>query len=447
MARKELKVIIIGGGIGGLCLAQGLKKAGIDFEIFERNKDNNSWLEGYRINISSVGSNALYQCLPPQLWEAFLAGVGDPHEGLGFVTEQLEDLVVVDAGLRVGHTRDAARQEYAAGRKMLRYILQTGLDSKIRYNKVFVRYEVLPGNHGNHAGKVKAIFEDGSTAIGDVLIGADGANSRVRQQLLPQAQRVTTDAVATAGKLMLTEQTRRWLPAALATRMNVVMPPKKYFFFNAVFDHAEKNSRAAAQIRSAAVNAGIDPDKFFDSSEDYILWSFIANKRELKTELDDPHADIAASVLDKIDGWHPDIKRLVRESEPASLSIFPLKTMRPFKNWKPDHVTLLGDAAHNMPPVYGMGANMALHDAVILYRQLSQVAAGAFELAPALYSYQQRMLRDGFKALRASVGRTRQASSSNILQRWVSRLWFRLCAAYEPLKKKSFAGRWEELIA
>lgn len=438
MQQDSLKALIIGGGIGGLCLAQGLKKAGIAFEIFERNRNNDSWLEGYRINIAAIGSQALHRCLPANLWDAFLAGAGDPHESLGFMTEQLKDLLVVDADMRVNYTRDPARQEYAAGRRTLRYILQSGLDEHIRYNKVFVRYEHLPG------GKVRAVFEDGTTATGDVLIGADGANSKVRQQLLPHAERITTDAVATAGKLMLNGKTRQWLPPALAGRMNVIMPPTKYFFFNAVFDHSQKNANSADQIRTAAMGAGIDPKKFLDSSEDYILWSFIANKREFKRELDDPAADIAASVLTKIEDWHPDFKRLIRESDPSSLSVFPLKAMQPFKNWKPSNVTILGDAAHNMPPVYGMGANMALHDAQILLHQLTRIANRETDLAPALYEFQEKMLKHGFKALKASVGLTRQASGSNIVQRWFSRRWFRLCAAFEPLKKMSFTGRFED---
>ena len=441
MQHQPIKVLIIGGGIGGLTLAQGLAKSSISFEIFERNRDNDSWLEGYRINVAAIGSHALHECLPPELWQAFLAGAGDPHESLCFMTEQLKDLLILDSAMRVGYTTDPAKQEYAASRKTLRYILQSGLDDRIHYNKAFVRYEHLPG------GKVRALFEDGTTATGDVLIGADGANSKVRQQLLPKAERITTDAVATAGKLLLTEATRKWLPDALATRMNVIMPVKKYFFFNAVFDHAESHRHQPDAIRTAALNAGIDPQKFFASSEDYILWSLIANKREFRKELEDPNPDIASSVLDKIKDWHPDFKRLIRESEPASLSVFPLKAMRPFENWTPSNVTILGDAAHNMPPVYGMGANMALNDALILCRQLRQVANGESQLAPALYEFQEKMLKEGFKALKASVALTRRASGSNMIQRWFSRQFFRLCTAVGPIKKLCFKPRFPSLAS
>ena len=49
MAPSNFKVLIIGGGMGGLCLAQGLKKANIDVEVFERDKSKDDRLQGYRI--------------------------------------------------------------------------------------------------------------------------------------------------------------------------------------------------------------------------------------------------------------------------------------------------------------------------------------------------------------------------------------------------------------
>lgn len=69
-------VLIIGGGIGGLCLAQGLKKAGIRATVFERDPSPASRLQGYRIHINPEGSRALQACLPPRLFDVFLATAG-----------------------------------------------------------------------------------------------------------------------------------------------------------------------------------------------------------------------------------------------------------------------------------------------------------------------------------------------------------------------------------
>ena len=64
--------MIIGGGIGGLCLAQGLRRAGIGVTVYERTVTRTDWLQGYRIHINPHGSRALHDCLPPAAWQRFL---------------------------------------------------------------------------------------------------------------------------------------------------------------------------------------------------------------------------------------------------------------------------------------------------------------------------------------------------------------------------------------
>ena len=155
-----------------------------------------------------------------------------------------------------------------------------------------------------------------------------------------------------------------------------------------------------------------------------------------------PGADVLNLVLNKIEAWHPDIKKLIKEANHQSVALIPLKVMLPIKNWKVTNVTILGDAVHNMPPLYGMGANMALHDAVILSAQLNRSANGECSLSEALHLYQEKMLKDGFKALNTSMTYTKQAISNNILQRIISRAWFKLCAAIPFFKKMSFGARW-----
>src|SRR5438874_1400749 len=93
---KNLRVAVIGGGIGGLCLAQGLRKAGVDtIAVYERDQSQVDRLQGYRVHIDPNGSRALHECLPPRLWEAFLATTGKGG-GFGFLTEQLGEVLVPD---------------------------------------------------------------------------------------------------------------------------------------------------------------------------------------------------------------------------------------------------------------------------------------------------------------------------------------------------------------
>ena len=67
MTDKGFHVGIVGGGIGGLALAQGLKKAGISVALYERDRTPTDRLQGYRVHISPKGSVALHDCLPPDV--------------------------------------------------------------------------------------------------------------------------------------------------------------------------------------------------------------------------------------------------------------------------------------------------------------------------------------------------------------------------------------------
>ena len=81
-----LHVIIIGGGIGGLTLAQGLKRSGVGVAVYERDRTPSARLQGYRVHISPGGSRALHECLPPHLCDAFDRTCGKPGRAIHFVT-------------------------------------------------------------------------------------------------------------------------------------------------------------------------------------------------------------------------------------------------------------------------------------------------------------------------------------------------------------------------
>ena len=90
---NDLHVLVIGGGIGGLCLAQGLKKAGIRVDVYERDLSSSSRLQGVRIHIDPDGSTALHECLPKSLWEIFDSTGGDFSRGFTMLNEKLEVLM------------------------------------------------------------------------------------------------------------------------------------------------------------------------------------------------------------------------------------------------------------------------------------------------------------------------------------------------------------------
>jgi glycine/D-amino acid oxidase-like deaminating enzyme len=78
--KHPLKVMIIGAGTGGLCLAHGLKSEGIAVAVFERDHSPADHQQGFRLSVSATGSAALR--LPPALFDKLAASSADPSRGV-----------------------------------------------------------------------------------------------------------------------------------------------------------------------------------------------------------------------------------------------------------------------------------------------------------------------------------------------------------------------------
>jgi 2-polyprenyl-6-methoxyphenol hydroxylase-like FAD-dependent oxidoreductase len=388
------QVGIVGGGIGGLCLAHGLREAGIPVRVFERTHVRTDWLQGYRIHIDPHGSTALHNCLSPGAWKAFCAAVSDDAGGFAFRTEQLAPLLEID--LPDGHEIDPARRHHGISRIALREALLTDLDGVVEFGRTVEGYDTAEG-------RVTVRFDDGTTTPVDVLVGADGANSRIRAQLLPTARRLDTGVVAIAGKHRLDGDHGLALPAELLLGVVTVLPADRGFLFTAVWRG--------------------DPE----TSTDYIFWAY-ADAASAFPDLSEglPGPDLMTLVSDRIDGWSPGLRSLVAGSEPDTVHALRVRSAEPVKAWTTRPVTLLGDAIHNMTPMAGVGANTALRDAELLTRNLTAVARQESALLPALADYERQMLDYGFRAVATSLRNARLAGNSNRLLRGSMRGTFRL---------------------
>ena len=172
-------------------MAQGLRQDEIEVEVFERDHGPTDRLQGYRLSISATGRRALEACLPGRLFAKLIVNCAKPSDSVAFLDHHLNRLLVID--LPHGD-RDDPDSELPVSRIALRSILSEGLGEVIHYGKKCTGFEYDP------QGAVTARFEDGSSTIGDVLVGADGASSHLRAQLLPHALRVKTGIVAVSGK-------------------------------------------------------------------------------------------------------------------------------------------------------------------------------------------------------------------------------------------------------
>lgn len=411
---NPLHVIIVGGGIGGLCLAQGLKRAGISFAVYERDRTPDSRLQGYRLNIEPVGAEALNECLPEALWRRLVESAGDASETMGVFDEHLTELMREDPRPPAATAVEAT---HAVSRTELRRCLLQGLDAEVCFDKEFLRYELRAD------GKVCAFFSDGSSAAGDLLVGADGSNSRVRRQLLPGAPEIDTRGVGIGGKLPLTPENHSWIPAPLLRGKSMLLP-KKDFLFTAVY---------RPRARALPAERACEPD--------YIMWAFVAHRETLPEGALALRGGALRKLVDsRMQDWHPLLRRVVKESADDSLELFQFRAAGRVRPWDTRSVTLLGDAIHAMPPVGGVGGNVALRDASLLCRTLRGPAAGSVALSDAVRDYESEMLRYGFAAVRQTRLYLFLAIVRSRLVRQVARLFFKLCGALPGLRSAIFSG-------
>jgi len=415
-----LRVCVIGAGTGGLCLAQGLKQDGIEVAVFERDHAPADRQQGYRLSISAIGRHALAACLPEGHFAELLANCAKPSQSVAFLDHHLHRLLVID--LPRGDRREHADSELPVSRIALRHILSEGLGDVIHYGKKCVGFEDEP------QGTVIARFDDGTSAIGDVLIGADGASSRLRAQLLPHAQRVETGIVAVSGKLGLDAGLRSAIPPPILRGPTLVLGPNGCFMFASGVDYEDDTAGCTQQ--------------YYDR-ETYVMWGFSAHRGTLGL-LGDPAAlsgvDAAAAVMPLMDDWHPALRWLVETADPSTVSAFAVKTSVPIQAWTTRKVTLLGDALHNMTPYRGIGANTALRDAAALRRALVGVADERADLIQALAAYEREMIGYGFAAVQASLKDMERFHARGFLARTATKSALRLIDHIPPLKG-AFLGR------
>ena len=134
-----LHVLIAGGGLSGLCLAQGLKRRGVSCAVYERDPDLTRKL-GYRITMNGDGGQALEACLPEDLYELYLQGSRNtPRRRMSVViTPQCEE---ISTAPHLGPPNDGPRPHTAIDRRTLRQILAGRLDDVIERGRKAVGWE------------------------------------------------------------------------------------------------------------------------------------------------------------------------------------------------------------------------------------------------------------------------------------------------------------------
>lgn len=361
-------VSIVGAGLGGLCLAQGLRQAGVSFDVYERDPAAESRRQGYRIRIDAHGQHALSQCLPENLYTLFQQTCSAARS-VQLLNPDLEPIPGRPARSWRTSTADSAPQpmppDLSANRQTLREILLGGIEDRVHFGKTLRQFEIDSDD------AVRIQFDDGTWVTSTLLVGADGVNSAVRQQLAPGTEPADTGALCIYGKTFATAEVRERLGSALCTDTSVIFDDE----FAAILDPMRFPEALPAIAKRLAPSCRLSP------LDDYLYWAFIGPRARMgitDAELPGQTPDqtrLTALIEALVSRWHPRLRTLFAQGDLDTLTMLPVRgAIPPLARWRSGPVTLLGDAVHAMSPAGGLGANTALRDAAALAEAVSTQA-------------------------------------------------------------------------
>ncbi|KAH0282324.1 cercosporin toxin biosynthesis protein [Aureobasidium namibiae CBS 147.97] len=363
-------VLIIGAGVGGLALAQGLQKSGIPYTVFERDPGSNYRAQGYRLKINGDGANALKAVLTNDDFQYFQDTCAESFPGETNINA-LDGSILAS---RAGAGSRPGPVPYLADRTVLRDILLRGVKDKIVFGKQLSRYEEV-------ADGVVAHFTDGTSQQGSLIVGADGVHSAVRKQYQPNHRPIDTNGTCIYGKTPMTEQFLQTFPARALKWMTLIL------------DRTPMTQ--TLDIDETPVTLLMEPVRFVDNvhrgevPEDYVYWVlisrsniFAAARKELVASGNDESA--YSLCMHMTQEWDPSIKSLFALQDRTQASMLNISSAKPqIPHWTAsERVVLLGDAVHVMSPCGGVGAVTALKDAATLLDALVKQGSGVETIDP-----------------------------------------------------------------
>jgi 2-polyprenyl-6-methoxyphenol hydroxylase-like FAD-dependent oxidoreductase len=298
------------------------------------------------------------------------------------------------------HEAEDTHVEKSVSRITLRQILLTGLEDVLHIGKKFERYEVEPD------GTVLTHFADGSQVRSNILIGADGAGSAVRKQLLPDLTSVDTGVRRLAGKMTLSAAAAQGIePALLENNANIRPSEGHNLMITSHRVDADAFSHHGLIGKDDPTHRDI-AGFHFNNTTSYVWWNTayevdeLGPDRALETL---GGAELLQVLLSRIGHWDERILKLIRHSDPSTVALLKVKSSQPGATWETGPVTLLGDAIHAMTYFRALGGNTALYDTGLLVPQLVAARRDGKPILQALRDYEDGMREHGYEAVRSSL--------------------------------------------
>ncbi|KPC63965.1 FAD-dependent oxidoreductase [Streptomyces chattanoogensis] len=353
------RIAIVGAGPGGLTLARVLHVHGIDAVVYERESSRTARPQGGMLDLHTDGGQRALQA------------AGLEAEFIAIARPEGQDMRLLDHTgtvlLQEDTPDDAPLDRPEVDRADLREVLLDSLpEGTVVWGKAFRTAVALPeGGHRLH-------FADGTTADCDLLVGADGARSRVRPLLTDARPHHIGNNLVECG-IPDIDRTHPDLAAMVGRGNYWAYGPDRSL-------SAQRNGDGRVRIYLS----------FHHTPEDWLSTCGIP--------FEDP-ARARTALTDLFADWAPQFTALIQACDDTFVPR-PITTLPVGLTWPATPgVTLLGDAAHLMPPA-GQGANVAMVDGAELALAL---AAHPDDAAAALRAYESAMFERGAAAAEQSA--------------------------------------------
>jgi len=346
MLLQHKKIAILGAGPVGLTIAKLLQQKGIDVTVYERDKDAQTRIWGGTLDLhKGSGQEAMKKA---ELLESYYA-----------MAKPMGRTVADEQGNVLFSQKPTPEDHYdnpEINRNDLRQLLLHSLTSDtVVWDRKFTELE-------EHNGKWLLHFENKPDATADFVIGANGGMSKVRKY-------VTDTEVEYTGSFIIQGE--------------VFQPEIKCSEFYQLCDNNILMTAGNGNLLVANPNNNgvLTYNVIFRKHEEWF--------HENKLNFQDTNS-IRTFISDRFTHWHECYKQLFRST--SSFWGLPTRKIPLDKSWKNNRslpITLIGDAAHVMPPFAGAGVNTGLMDTVILSNNLTN---GKFEtIQAAINDYEQKM--------------------------------------------------------
>ncbi|MER7731334.1 FAD-dependent monooxygenase [Streptomyces erythrochromogenes] len=375
-----MRVVVVGGGIGGLALGAGLRRRGFEVTVFDRDTDVTA-TGGYHITLDERAQSALRELVAPETVQRLLASASA-------LRLRDRDAFWDRRGRLLGHGPDLGDDcGIDVDRITLRTLLAEEVGDDLRLGRP------VSGVGRGDDGAPRVLFTDGAPVPADLVVGADGAHSLVARHLAGARTNSPAGIMGFSGRTLrsdLSPAERR----RLGPRSGLAVGPRGAALYVGFLDPVGNAVLDAPELRMSVTTGPT------------YIWGAMFPESPMTDALRALRGSaLQAALLGRFRqrGWAEHALEVIARADPRSVAAYRFHAASTraceLAPWPAGRITALGDAVHATPPTAGMGAGAAVRDAAALLRHLGRVTDGAMTTAEAVYRFEAGMRRRGSEVL------------------------------------------------